>query len=1027
MKLSDPVLVVTDAAAPKGWFRADDQLVAGWALDANNPDLKVRVEIFVDGESVGVVTADRYDPSVQAKFGGDGHCGFAFLVPDSLPWRDGLVTAANLNTGTWLKTKHPLLTRSNTPTLTVQRLVISEHVDIYGAIESYPRREDLVLEIHACGQQIGPALPLTWIRRKEGTFSVRLTGEALAAAMTSQIEVALPGMQEAGLGVKLDNPPIAAAVRQAPGILIVKLAGSFEAAGQIPVTLRFSPPNQPSVEVQVAVEKSSEGVTSWPEGVPEEGAVVQVVVAGVEVPSSHGRHQNLNIADTRFETANDEARLPWVVSGGVSAERGFFAFSQQFASEFGLSGHYLQLTRVAGDGPLLISQELSLSVPTGTTLVTNFIARAERGASFTLRLRDEEGTIGTTAATGRGLEYWASLRLTCPIERLIVGRLTIEVEASGKNLAQLDVAVTSHGEAADPRTGSSDRPNLLANDGLAFWPAGVGVIHHTSRGEIAEGWRLLNRKSKNSVWTRALMDPTDGSLGLAVAAPEVPDYLRLEADFNGDPRGADALTLKFRAGVPVAARQLLSQHAVSIPKFTQIDRIFILRRTHVTMPDGVSSRDEVAAVIARRITVTWGVERFSFSVPEFQLPEAELLISGQENATSTEQTYILVFEFRRTTVLGLYDVEVVSSEISAEAGDTQLCLEDRNIRLQVPSLKGIEHWTSAGPIVPRPSQSGARKNSLKWAANDPREPIEVIIPVFNALQETIACLEALSTSSTVPILVRIIDDASDAHVRTALNEFAFDKPWVSVHSFDSNQGYTIAADYGLRSAQSSWVVLLNSDTLVTRGWLEGLLACAKSDPTIAFVGPLSNAATYQSVPELHDASGKWKVNSLPSGMRPDDLADVVRRVSTHAYPEVPLLNGFCTLMRRSVFLEVGGLNSGAFPAGYGEENDLCIRVRKSGYRLAVADDTYVYHVKSASFGNVRREELSKKGGLAFRKLHPDVDLRALTTQFRDVPALVSVRAGVALELSKLSQNSPQFEAEEVQVGANELRRAVLSK
>ena len=52
-------------------------------------------------------------------------------------------------------------------------------------------------------------------------------------------------------------------------------------------------------------------------------------------------------------------------------------------------------------------------------------------------------------------------------------------------------------------------------------------------------------------------------------------------------------------------------------------------------------------------------------------------------------------------------------------------------------------------------------------------------------------------------------------------------------------------------------------------------------------------------------------------------------------------------------VEVGGMDGAAFPSGYGEENDLCLRVRNAGYQLAVADDVYVWHSKSASFGAAR--------------------------------------------------------------------------
>ena len=53
---------------------------------------------------------------------------------------------------------------------------------------------------------------------------------------------------------------------------------------------------------------------------------------------------------------------------------------------------------------------------------------------------------------------------------------------------------------------------------------------------------------------------------------------------------------------------------------------------------------------------------------------------------------------------------------------------------------------------------------------------------------------------------------------------------------------------------------------------------------LRFVGPLSNAASYQSIPELYDASGKWKVNRLPPGVNAEDVA----RYSSAVVPRTTL-------------------------------------------------------------------------------------------------------------------------------------------
>jgi GT2 family glycosyltransferase len=204
-------------------------------------------------------------------------------------------------------------------------------------------------------------------------------------------------------------------------------------------------------------------------------------------------------------------------------------------------------------------------------------------------------------------------------------------------------------------------------------------------------------------------------------------------------------------------------------------------------------------------------------------------------------------------------------------------------------------------------------------------------------------------------------------------------------------------------------VLLNSDTLVTPGWLEGLLEAAAADPATAFVGPLSNAASLQSVPQVFDARRQFKANALPPGWTPARMAALVAGCSEKTFPQTPLLNGFCILMRRQAFLDLGGFNHGAFPSGYGEENDLCTRAVKAGMKLVVADHVYVYHSKSASFG-ARRSELAKAGSRALKALHPDTDYAALASEVLEDLALAALRRRIAVAIEAATGPAPRGEA-----------------
>ncbi|MGD9945297.1 MAG: glycosyltransferase [Burkholderiaceae bacterium] len=290
------------------------------------------------------------------------------------------------------------------------------------------------------------------------------------------------------------------------------------------------------------------------------------------------------------------------------------------------------------------------------------------------------------------------------------------------------------------------------------------------------------------------------------------------------------------------------------------------------------------------------------------------------------------------------------------------------------------------------------------------ERVDVVVPVFNALDDVRCCLESLAVHGDgCELRVIVVDDGSDAATAAWLHEHCTahaDRFTLLTHP--ANLGYTKAVNTGLRAASAPYLVTLNSDTVVTGGWLKGLLRCLESDPGLGIVGPLSNAASWQSVPQLLDDDGQFVINALPPATSADAMAALVASVSERRYPRLPFLNGFCLLMRRAVVDAIGLFDEERFPLGYGEENDFCLRAADAGFGLAVADDTYVFHAKSRSFGHERRRQLSAQGSQALRDKHPGGRIDALVAQVRRTPALDALRARLAQRLATPDANCDEL-------------------
>lgn len=233
--------------------------------------------------------------------------------------------------------------------------------------------------------------------------------------------------------------------------------------------------------------------------------------------------------------------------------------------------------------------------------------------------------------------------------------------------------------------------------------------------------------------------------------------------------------------------------------------------------------------------------------------------------------------------------------------------------------------------------------------------VDIIVCIHNALEDVKRCLGSVVQHTTQPYSLILVDDGSSDETRQFVAKFAESHAATLIRN-EQARGYTFSANQGMQCSVSNYLVLLNSDTIVVPNWLDRMVACAESDSRIAIVGPLSNAATWQSIPEII-RGGEFAENELPNGRTISDMGMLVAKHSARIYPRVPFLNGFCLLIKRQVIDEIGYFDEEAFGRGYGEENDYCIRATNAGWEFAISDDTYVYHAQSRSYSHERRKEL----------------------------------------------------------------------
>lgn len=275
-------------------------------------------------------------------------------------------------------------------------------------------------------------------------------------------------------------------------------------------------------------------------------------------------------------------------------------------------------------------------------------------------------------------------------------------------------------------------------------------------------------------------------------------------------------------------------------------------------------------------------------------------------------------------------------------------------------------------------------------------PLTIGICVHNSLPEVTACLMSVLSTCRKDDRIIVIDDASEKPTADYLLGIAARHPQVQLIRNETNLGYTRSANLIFRAAETSWIVLLNSDTIVPPNALRKLAEAGEQYPRLAIVGPLSNAASWQTVPRLTGPEGTFLVNSLPKGVTPDDMDKICEGAALPVVQFVPLVNGFCMAIRKAALQEIGIFDEERFPIGYGEEDDLCLRAADVGYTCGIATNVFVLHTKSASFTSERRKWLVAAGSQALREKHSEERLAGALTTMRDHAGLKIVRERVGI-------------------------------
>lgn len=212
----------------------------------------------------------------------------------------------------------------------------------------------------------------------------------------------------------------------------------------------------------------------------------------------------------------------------------------------------------------------------------------------------------------------------------------------------------------------------------------------------------------------------------------------------------------------------------------------------------------------------------------------------------------------------------------------------------------------------------------------------VVIPNYNGINYIEKCLQFLEKE---PARIIVVDDGSTDGSRQVVQEKF---PWVDLICLDRNYGFCKAVNTGIKASKTPYVILLNNDTEVQRGFVRALELPLEQHPQI-----FSGSAQMRNLqyPGLIDDAGDYYCALGWAFARGKDkpLQDYQRKRRIFA------ACGGAAIYRRKIFDEIGLFDENHF--AYLEDIDLGYRARIQGYENLYIPGAIVYHAGSGFSGS----------------------------------------------------------------------------
>lgn len=216
---------------------------------------------------------------------------------------------------------------------------------------------------------------------------------------------------------------------------------------------------------------------------------------------------------------------------------------------------------------------------------------------------------------------------------------------------------------------------------------------------------------------------------------------------------------------------------------------------------------------------------------------------------------------------------------------------------------------------------------------------------FELTRDTINSIFKYSYPFSYEIIV--VDNASSDDSLSRLRDYFKDN--VTFIASAENNGFAAGNNQALRKVDSNYVLLLNSDTIVWQDTLENIYNFMEKHSDVGACGcrvrledGQLDKACKRSFPNVKNSF--FRLFHIPTNSD-DDNYNLTDLPDDGVY-EIDCLTGAFMFIRKNALYDAGLLDETFFM--YGEDIDLCYRIKKSGWKIVYYGKSSITHLKGAS-------------------------------------------------------------------------------